>query len=90
MKIPAEKLNELVRIAKNHFNKKLIQTRSKMAELNEQMFKKELHRLLTLHEYKTRYILRSIRSNKNRIAILQKRKPTKRQWMNLEKIQDTP
>ena len=88
MKISAEKLNEIVRIAKNHFNKKLIQARSKMAELNEQMFKKELHRLLTLHEYKTRYILRSIRSNKNRISILQKRKPTKRQWINLEKIQD--
>lgn len=88
MKIPSEKLNELVRIAKNHFNKKLIQTRAKMAELNEQMFKKELHRLLTLHEYKTRHILRSIKSNKSRIAILQKRKPTKRQWMNLDKIQD--
>ena len=88
MKISVEKLNDLIRIAKNHFNKKLIQTRAKMAELNEQMFKRELHRLLTLHEYKTRYILRTIKSNKSRIAILEKKKPTKRQWINLEKIHD--
>jgi len=52
------------------------------------MFKKELGRQLSLYEYKQQFINRKITELKGHIKKMEERKATKRQWLNLEKIQD--
>jgi paraquat-inducible protein B len=61
---------------------------SKLNKLNETMFRKELQRMLDLYEYKIKHTTRTIKSYENRLKYLEKKKPTKRQRINLEKIEN--
>ncbi len=87
-KINDKNLNNLIKIAKKYNKKISANKKSDLIKLNETMFRKELEKILSLHEYKVQYLLKTVESNKIRLKYLENKTPTKKQWLNLEKITD--
>jgi hypothetical protein len=87
-KFDKNQLEELHQKSKDYFKKKVEESKYNIAELNETLFKKELQRLLSLYEYKREYIQLKMSHYKAYIEKLQNKSPTKRQWENLDKIDD--
>ncbi|MHA1871993.1 MAG: helicase-related protein [Promethearchaeota archaeon] len=86
--IKHDNLKKLSKIALKYINKKVGTLKQDLINYNQNMFKKELQRILNLHEFKRKYILRKIYSYKKQLQILDRKKLTKRKKINLEKIED--
>ncbi|MBD3353276.1 MAG: hypothetical protein GF364_17480, partial [Candidatus Lokiarchaeota archaeon] len=87
-KIQKKQLKSIIKRGQIFYKKRLQIERPKLEKYNEIMFKNELRRKLSLYQFKKAYITDKIEIYEDRINYLETKRPSKRQWLLVERTTD--